>query len=979
MKAQFGFPVWTHPTTWQPPRVMRTVTTVLVSIAVVSVLVLPIDPPFRIQILLACVIGLTYALVLWTPFLPNKKDLADTFPFWVAVSNSLLVSMVVSLLYNQIPAITVVYLIAITGIGTRHGVRMALWSATVSALSYLFMLGQLGVLASQVNNAGLLIGTFFIVALFTGSLAYAAKKRARQFENVLRRSHDTIVIFDDQGTLEYVNPAMLKLSGYSLKEILGSSFFDFVIDPIDEAKKQTLWSWLKNHPLPARSFVLHIRAKDASTRILSVTLTRLDQNPTRYMATGRDITQQEIEREAHERRDRELEAERRVALAVSQGVGLIEVLKLALDQAVVCSAADAGMVYLADDAQTELTLVVSNNLPADYTQHIQHFRFGEGITGRSASERKTLIVPNLEQEPTARPVLPQIGIVSKITVPLITQDRVVGVLNVNGRRPHQFTEADSATLQAIASTVAIAIDHARLIESLEQRVQDRTAELVALNRIAQAGTQSLDLDAVLNATLHQVIDTLQIQDGWISLFDPDKRLLVMRAQVGIPSNTPRELCTQLIDNGLGSQVMKSSSARAIHLDKFDGSAFDLLRALGIQSLCAVPLTAAGHTLGILGLASHRKERFGEAELRWLTAVGNTIGSGLRNAQLYASVENQVIQLAALREIDRTLNSTLELAPMMEIILTSIAQVVPFDFAAVYLLEGTQMRAVAGRGIGMSRLTQCVFDTRGDLMYAKMMREEKPILIGDLDVAALHWTKIPDLGPIHSWMGVPLIARQRLIGQISLYSRAINQYTENHIDWMQAFSNLASIAIANALLRAELRMQARQDSLTQVLNHGAFIEDLRQACQHALKTGKPLALIMFDLDNFKHYNDTYGHVVGDLVLKLTTQAIRTHVKQTDLVGRWGGEEFGIAMPRTDLARARCVAERIRQTLGETQIKDRNGTPIPPPTASQGIAALGEIAHDVDELIDQADHALYLAKARGRDQIAEASAVSETMRQ
>jgi diguanylate cyclase (GGDEF)-like protein len=208
----------------------------------------------------------------------------------------------------------------------------------------------------------------------------------------------------------------------------------------------------------------------------------------------------------------------------------------------------------------------------------------------------------------------------------------------------------------------------------------------------------------------------------------------------------------------------------------------------------------------------------------------------------------------------------------------------------------------------------------------------------------------------------------VIGQISLYSKKYDCFTATQADWMSSFSNHAAIAVANALLRDELNEQARHDSLTLALNHGAFIEELHAACRHATLHGETLALIMLDLDNFKEYNDRYGHVMGDTVLKLTTQAICQHIKKRDLVGRWGGEEFGIAMPRTDCARALIVAERIRKTLAETQLTNGHGQRIPSPTASQGLAALGETARDVHELIEQADRALYRAKNRGRDQVA-----------
>jgi diguanylate cyclase (GGDEF)-like protein len=125
--------------------------------------------------------------------------------------------------------------------------------------------------------------------------------------------------------------------------------------------------------------------------------------------------------------------------------------------------------------------------------------------------------------------------------------------------------------------------------------------------------------------------------------------------------------------------------------------------------------------------------------------------------------------------------------------------------------------------------------------------------------------------------------------------------------------------------------------------------------------------MLDIDFFKDYNDKYGHVIGDRVLEIIVQAIRAHLHETDLVGRWGGEEFGIVLLNTDVKRALLVAERIRQTLASTQLSQKDGHPIPPPTVSQGIATFPALASDYAMLIDLADAALYRAKARGRDQI------------
>ncbi len=139
--------------------------------------------------------------------------------------------------------------------------------------------------------------------------------------------------------------------------------------------------------------------------------------------------------------------------------------------------------------------------------------------------------------------------------------------------------------------------------------------------------------------------------------------------------------------------------------------------------------------------------------------------------------------------------------------------------------------------------------------------------------------------------------------------------------------------------------------------------LGEEVEQAKQDNTPVSLIMMDIDYFKQYNDTYGHVVGDEVLCLLVQAILSHVKNSDIVGRWGGEEFAVALPGASSRKALIVAERIRSTLASMELNDRDGNPIPKPTVSQGIATFPQDVGDAMELVDVADQALYIAKKRG----------------
>jgi diguanylate cyclase (GGDEF)-like protein len=218
----------------------------------------------------------------------------------------------------------------------------------------------------------------------------------------------------------------------------------------------------------------------------------------------------------------------------------------------------------------------------------------------------------------------------------------------------------------------------------------------------------------------------------------------------------------------------------------------------------------------------------------------------------------------------------------------------------------------------------------------------------------------------SWIGVPMTSRH-FRGVLSLASYQPNAFNRGDLELLSNLASHAALAIDNVDRQAELEERAHIDSLTGVLNHGYFIEVLKKQAEASLAHQTPLSLIMLDVDYFKTYNDTYGHLAGDKILTELCGTIRSHIKSTDAVGRWGGEEFIISLPNTNIQQARTVAMRIRQSMREVHLPNREGKTIPAPTVSQGIARFPQETNEIFALIDLADQRLYTAKNRGRDQI------------
>jgi diguanylate cyclase (GGDEF)-like protein len=176
--------------------------------------------------------------------------------------------------------------------------------------------------------------------------------------------------------------------------------------------------------------------------------------------------------------------------------------------------------------------------------------------------------------------------------------------------------------------------------------------------------------------------------------------------------------------------------------------------------------------------------------------------------------------------------------------------------------------------------------------------------------------------------------------------------------------LPVLLLQRSVFFAQLRAEARTDSKTGLLNAAAWEREAVGEIARAQRTGARAAVLLLDLDHFKRINDTFGHLVGDGVLRAVADVLRAQLREYDIVGRFGGEEFAILLPQTDESEACLAAERLRRHIAELGVPVGSG--YADVTASIGLAVLQDPRTGVTELLAQADHALYLAKAAGRNQ-------------
>jgi diguanylate cyclase (GGDEF)-like protein len=192
--------------------------------------------------------------------------------------------------------------------------------------------------------------------------------------------------------------------------------------------------------------------------------------------------------------------------------------------------------------------------------------------------------------------------------------------------------------------------------------------------------------------------------------------------------------------------------------------------------------------------------------------------------------------------------------------------------------------------------------------------------------------------------------------------------DSDLDMLASLASSAVLAIENSRLHARVQRRANLDSLTDIFNHRYFQESLRQKLSAAKELDQTVSLLMVDVDDFKSFNDTYGHRQGDLGLKSVAHALEASVRQRDgLAARYGGDEFVVILPKADSEKAAQVGLEIRRWVADRTEAELSEHRLPGLTVTIGIATFPTHATDAITLIDAADQAYYAAKRQGKNQM------------
>ncbi|MDQ6650061.1 MAG: diguanylate cyclase [Actinomycetota bacterium] len=320
----------------------------------------------------------------------------------------------------------------------------------------------------------------------------------------------------------------------------------------------------------------------------------------------------------------------------------------------------------------------------------------------------------------------------------------------------------------------------------------------------------------------------------------------------------------------------------------------------------------------------------------------------------------------LTRLGDTLSSTHDLARILTVILETAMASVRAEAGAVLLVASArgEVYLKVGRGLeGRGGATDLRLPL-GEGISGLVAASGDPIR-GRVGSADGELTPSPAEPRAHSLISIPLKSSGRVVGVLNLYDRIdADEFDDGDLATIRTFASQATVAVDNVLLHQEAQRLSITDGLTSLWNYRYFTMNFGKEIERAARFGRPLALLMLDIDRFKLVNDEHGHQRGDSVLIELAMRVKAEIREVDTLARYGGEELVLVLPETDLEGAEMAAERIVEVIRHRPF-GHVGEQLLPVTVSIGVAVFPQHGTTANTLLRRADEALYVAKDSGRD--------------
>jgi len=584
-----------------------------------------------------------------------------------------------------------------------------------------------------------------------------------------------------------------------------------------------------------------------------------------------------------------------------------------------------------------------------------------------------------------REVMEQYDERAVMEIPLVYGGEPIGVLGIVDARPdRRYDAADKQLFRLLAQPAAIAIGNARAHRAQRERARS-TAALLDSSRVLAA---TLDLDEVLARVAQLAVEVSGASQSAIYEYHAETDTLVYKAEF-MAESAPKGTSDQ--DVGAVYQMSECPNEQAVlagagaveeHLSdpELDPLRRQVMEEFGEATSLTLPLRFGESPVGLLRLYElERERRFEPSEIDLLEALGEIASAAIHNARLFREERDQSGRLLGLFESTTGLASSFELGTIVTEIERGAARLFGDARAVDVWLHGDDGALAPSADV--------VAAAGAEAGSAPSPLPPPPGALAAQALAAL--APAQAAGDDASELIVPFAVRGQAAGLVVVHGPGHRAFANAEVEALQVLANQVAVAVDNARLYRYVERQAIRDGLTGLFNHRYFQERLLQECALARRYDLPLSLLMIDVDDFKKFNDEFGHQLGDEVLREIGGVLAGSVRHgIDLPARYGGEEFAIILPHTRAdgeppegqapkdgaealppagSGALVVAERLRLAIAERAFAGHGGRRYAHVTVTVGVARFSPDHQGAADLVRVADEALYAGKRGGRDRV------------
>ncbi|HXM69032.1 MAG TPA: diguanylate cyclase [Candidatus Acidoferrum sp.] len=558
-------------------------------------------------------------------------------------------------------------------------------------------------------------------------------------------------------------------------------------------------------------------------------------------------------------------------------------------------------------------------------------------------------------------VLTEAEIRNLTAVSLQTREHAFGVILFPHAERKAFGTSGPRLMVGLALQLGLTLDNYLITHDAHRRTQ----EYELLTEIGQAISSRLDQDEVLRTIHTELGQIFNTSSFYIAFQEGDQIHFELEVEGGriLPKRSRK------LENAFTEYVIRTGQPLLIRSDLENTRA-----RLGIaympeypaKCLCAAPILLRKKPAGVMvAMSTEREFVFEQRDLDVLVTAAGQVSVAVENARLFADEQRRSRQLGFLNNISRTAISSDDPVHMLGQIVGEIQKNFSFDHIGIGLLDyGTkeiEIKAEAGA-------------------TAHAMGKRVPLGIGILGRVARTGERALVQNGLEGQMGailpdsrsvlcIPITYGETLLGALNIESRNESAFSPQDVLILNTLADLLATALHNAFVFQKLQQQSITDGLTGIKTRRFFWEALSAEWKRASRSGRPFSVVLIDLDKFKEVNDTMGHFEGDLVLARVGRLLEQKSRQSNVVARYGGDEFIILMPETGAEQAQVLAERLRLWITADPMLSEHHI-----TGSFGVASFPTHGFSIEDIIRVADAGMYVSKRSGGNRVSAAEEFS-----